>query len=30
MRAYLNLWLMLAGVAAFMGWAIHVMATGPY
>ena len=30
MRAYLNLWLMLASVAGFMAWAIYVMATGPY
>ncbi len=30
MRAYIPLWLMLGGTAAFMVYAIVVMATGPY
>lgn len=30
MREYLNLWLMLGGVAAFMIYAIVTMILGPY
>lgn len=30
MRAMLPLWLTLASVAAFLVYAIYIMATGPY
>jgi hypothetical protein len=30
MRAYLPLWLTLGSVAAFMVYAVYIMATGPY
>ena len=30
MRAFLPLWLTLGSVAAFMTYALFVMATGPY